>query len=470
MHQLNRRQLVQSFGLGGAAYFLPTLRDAHAATPPQRVIIFYTHQGTLPWLWRPTGSRTDFQLGWLHEALAPYKQDLSILDGVDFKGLELPNGKGGQDGHATTQSTSMTANVQINHTRNDAQSRGKGPSFDWWLARELEAKNGGKSPTPFPEQRFRIYERMPDNPNWGRPYEDDKDQWLLPAIDPTVSYMNLFGGAMMGGTPSGADNAAILRKKSVLDFAAKEFDAVGNKVGAFERQRLTQHADLVRDLEKNLVLRGEAAAACTPPEKPTGQRMAAGNWNRTSAGFIDITRAALMCDLTRVVVLHVDEVSPALYGGINAASLGGINNLHDLVHALNVDKREAQDKARLDVSKAYYRQLTAHFKILLDKLAEPRESDGKRLLDHTTILWCGEIAQPGHSPHNNKWLMAGSAGGKIKNNLYLNNDGEGVVWAGMRNHVPSNGDVFTTIAHAVGVQKNFGPSPSTRGPISDLLV
>ncbi len=468
---LNRRRLLETFGMGGAAYFLPTLRPAHAATPPQRLVIFYTHQGTLPWLWKPSGTRTDFQLGPLLQPLEPYKKDLILYDGVDFKALELPNGKGGQDGHATTQACSMTANVQINHTTGDTKSRGKGPSFDWFMGRRLEAANGGKPPTPFAEQRYRAHDRLGDNPGWYRPLEDDKNQWLIPSVDPGRSYDALFGDAVGMGSGGGAvDNKKILQRKSALDFAVGEFGRVANKVGSFEKQRLEQHAELVRGIERQLQTRADTAKSCTAPGRPQGQRMAAGNWNYTWKGFSDLTVAALTCDLTRVVFILVDEVAPSLYGGINSGSLGGIDNLHDLVHAINVDKKENQDANRLKVAKGYYNAHTPVFKELLDKLSEVKESDGKRLLDHTAVLWCGELPQPGHSPHNSKWLSAGSCGGKLKTGQWLNYDGDGIVWSGMRNNVPSNGDVFTTLAKAMGVNENFGAQGATKGPISEALV
>lgn len=467
----NRRRLLETFGMGGAAYFLPSLRPAHAATPPQRVVIFYSHQGTLPWMWKPTGTRTDFKLGPLLEPLDPYKKDLILFDGVDFKALELPNGKGGSDGHATTQACSMTANVQINHLTNDPKSRGKGPSFDWFLGRKLEAANGGRPPTPFGEQRFRVYDRLGDNPNWYRPLEDDKNQWLLPSVDPGRSFDTLFGAAMqMSAGGDTADNARILQRKSALDFAVGEFGRVANKVGTFEKQRLDQHAEIVRGIEKQLQTRADSAKSCTAPPRPQGARSSAGNWDFSWKGFSDLAVAALTCDLSRVVFIHVDEVAPKLYGGINSASLGGIDNLHDLVHAINVGSKDNQDANRLKTVKGYYGAHTPVFKELLDKLAAVKESDGKRLLDHTAVLWCGELPQPGHSPHNNKWLTAGSCGGKLKTGQWLNYDGDGIVFGGVRNNVPSNGDVFTTLAKAMGVNESFGAPGATKGPISDALV
>jgi hypothetical protein len=463
----DRRRLMKALGIGGAAAFLPTLRPARAAgeKPPQRFLVFYTHHGTLPWLWKKKGGgRTDFQLGYLLEGLESYRKDLAILDGIDFKALQLPGGSRGEDGHGTAQASSMTANVQNN---TDTRSRGKGPSFDWFLARELEKLNGGKPTTLYPEQRFRCHERMPLG-IWGRPYEDDKDTWQYPQIDAVASYKKLFGA--LGGGTSQTDNAATLRRKSALDFAAKEFRAVANRFGSYEQQRLEHHGEIIRGLELQLATRPDAPA-CAGPKEPTGQRASVGNWKLTWPNYPLMTQALFSCDLSRVVCLHVDEPDPQLYGGLSSGQLGGIDDLHGLVHTLNVNLKEGQDKARLDKSKAYYKVHTDLFKQVLDLLATTKDSDGSRLLDNTAVLWCGEIAQPGHSNLNNKWLIAGSCGGKIKTNQYLEYDGDGVLFSNsMRGHVPSNGDVFTTIGHAMGVKKNFGAPGAVKGPISELLA
>jgi len=74
----NRRTLGRSLGLAGASMFLPNLRGLRAAGggPAKRFLIFYTQHGTLPWLWRPKGTGTNFELGPLLAPLESYKKDL----------------------------------------------------------------------------------------------------------------------------------------------------------------------------------------------------------------------------------------------------------------------------------------------------------------------------------------------------------------------------------------------------------
>jgi hypothetical protein len=466
--KMNRRSLLASAGLTGASYFLPTLRPGYAAAaPPKRVLLVYTQQGTLPWLWGKTsGGRTDFQFAPLLTPLDGYKKDMVLLDGVHFRALDLPDGKRGADGHASTQACSLTANKQFNDPSKggsgDQQSRGTGPSFDYWLARQLEAMNGGKSPTPFTERRMRVMERGSENANWGRPFQDDQNVWIYAAADPLKEFNTLFGGSAMMGMGMGADASAVGRHKSALDFAAGEFGKVADKVGQVEKQRLERHAQIVRELQQSLESRASSASTCMPTiAAPPASYLDSGTrWKHTSTNFLKLVQSAFACDLTRVASLQVEYPLEALYGGLDPAKLGGVNGLHDLVHTLNMDLAENQDKNRLSTVKGFYTEITKFVKSVADMLAETKDSDGSRLLDNTIVLWCGEIATPSHTYDNCKWATIGGAKAGIKTGQFLEFARK-----------PSNGDVFTSIAEAMGVKgKKFGHPDATVGPIPGMLA
>jgi hypothetical protein len=463
---LNRRSLLASAGLAGASYFLPSLRPGYAAAaPPKRLLMIYTHQGTLPWLWGKTaGGRTDFQLNSLLTPFESYKKDMVLLDGVHFRALDLPGGKFGADGHASTQACSLTANKQFNDpakgTVLDQQSRGTGPSFDYWLSRQLEAQNGGKSPTPFTERRFRVMERGSDTANWGRPFQDDKNVWLNASPDPLREYNALYGASVMAGM--GADAGSVGRHKSALDFASAEFGKVADKVGQAEKQRLDRHAQMVRELQLSLEAKATAGGNCaTPPKAPPANYLdSMTRWNHTATHFPKLVEAAFSCDLTRVASLQVEYPLESLYGGLDPKKLGGINGLHDLVHSINMESQENQDKNRLDTCKGYYMEVSKFVKSVVDTMAAAKDSDGSRMLDNTIVLWCGEIATPTHTYENNKWATFGGAKAGIKTGQFLE--------FGTK---PSNGDVFTSIADAMGVKgKKFGHPDSTVGPIASMLA
>lgn len=464
--KLGRRSLLASAGLAGASYFLPTLRPGYAAeAPPKRLLIVYTHQGTLPWLWGKTaGGRTDFQFNHLLSPFEAYKKDMVLLDGVHFRALDLPDGRKGADGHGSTQACSLTANKQLNDPGkgafSDTQSRGTGPSFDYWISRQLEAQNGGKSPTPYSERRFRVMERGSDNALWGRPFQDEQNVWLHAGPDPLKEFNALFGTNAMSGMA--IDTAGLGRRKSALDFANAEFRNVANVVGQVEKQRLDRHAQIIRELEMSLTARAESASSCVPSLKapPVSYVDSGTRWNHTASNFPKLVQSAFSCDLTRVASLQVEYPLDSLYGGLDPAKLGGINSLHDLVHAINMESGENQDKSRLAAAKGYYLEVSKFVKGVVDTLADTKEPDGSRLLDHTIVLWCGEIATPSHTYEDCKWALIGGSKAGIKTGQFLE-----------FGRKPSNGDVFTSIAEALGVKgKKFGHPDATVGPISEIFA
>jgi len=343
-------------------------------------LLIYTHQGTLPWLWGKTaGGKTDFQLNYLLSPFEAYKKDMVLLDGVHFRALDLPAGKKGADGHASTQACSLTANKQLNDPAkgafSDSQSRGTGPSFEYWLSRQLELKNGGKSPTPFTERRVRVMERGSDNAGWGRPFQDDQNVWLPAVIDPLKEFTTLFGGAAPRMT---VDGKTVGRKKSALDFASTEFGKVGDLVGKAEKQRLDRHAQIVREMELSLDAQSPMGGACAPSAMapPAAYTESGGRWLHTAKHFPKIIQAAFTCDLTRVAALQVECPLESLYGGLDPTKLGGINGLHDLVHAINIGAGENQDKNRLATAKGYFMEVSKFVKSVLDGLAETKDVDG----------------------------------------------------------------------------------------------
>ena len=73
------------------AYAQSSMNEQNA---PQRLILFYTPNGTKKELWRPSHEPGEIQtLGPIMSALEPFKNKLSLFDGIDLKAaLEGPGG------------------------------------------------------------------------------------------------------------------------------------------------------------------------------------------------------------------------------------------------------------------------------------------------------------------------------------------------------------------------------------------
>lgn len=459
---LNRRDIIRGLGLAGASAFLPNLRPAAAASSiPKRFLIVYTQHGTMPWLWRPQGTPANYTLGRLLAPLEPYKKDLILIDGLDFKGLKGPGSKDDLGcGHARGQSSSLTANIQTQ----GATAKAGGPSIDFYIADGLKQANGGKSPTAVPSQLAAIVEQRPNVMTWGQPYQSAAGQTVLPERDALTVYKRLFPN----GTPAMTNAASKddLIRKSALDFLSTEYRVIQDRLGKFERDRLEQNVTLIKDLRQRLDLGGGASnAACKAPVGVKANKVQSNYydpliWENTRPTVPLLMQSAFACDVTRVFGIHVEDPPPRIYGGT-----GGYAQTHDLVHALDVNGKGGPVAA----AEKMYLEFTKIFAEALGLLSAVKEADGKSLLYHTCVLWCGELAQPGHSTANAKWLTAGQLGGYLKTGQWLSYGGDEVRWVDGEkgDAVPSNGDVFTTIANGMGVPtQRFGVN--TKGEIAAM--
>jgi len=468
----NRRRLLQSLGLTGAAYFLPTLRNTPVANAqpriPKRFVIFYTHHGVLPWQWATGATGTNFELGPMLEPLAAHKADLQMLSGVDQRALDVT--RFGMCGHATGEAGSLTGQTQVNQ----AKARGNGPSIDFHISEGLKKLNGGKSPTLLDAVRQVMADRMHNLSLWGQPYSSPAGN-LPVEYNPQVTFNRMFANGVPSAMTTAVDPTPFNKRRSVLDYANGEFKAVADRMGKFESDRLTQHADLIRDLEAKLAGMsqmqmggGGVTAQCAKPSGVTATSGSSGWWGVTSKSVPLLMQAAVACDLTRVFCIQCQEPAPSAFGYTPGSV--GTSDLHDLVHKLDVNKKEANDKARLDIAKVYYRKHAEIYADLIQKLKDIKEADGNSALYHTAFLWAGEIAQPGHSYNNNKWIVAGRAGGYLKTGYMHAWQGADVVWVSAKNGPsPSNGDVFATLANAVGVPTpTFGLPAVFKGEVEAM--
>ena len=103
--RLNRRAVLR--GAGGVAIALPWLelmgpaRSAEAAAPPAKKFVgIYTPGGTELDRWRPTGTETDFTLSRILQPLAPVKQHVMVVDGIDMTCAVGEQNQAGQCAHA----------------------------------------------------------------------------------------------------------------------------------------------------------------------------------------------------------------------------------------------------------------------------------------------------------------------------------------------------------------------------------
>lgn len=445
-----RRTALRSAGLLAAAHLVPELRrPAHAAEVfPQRLVIFFTHQGTLRREWMPTGTPSSYELGSLLAPLKPFKQDLVLLDGLKFKSAEYNPIDDPNVGHPVGQVHALTASVTTKAQSPGTIAIATGPSIDQAIIDGLKAKSGGKLPTAVDFHSFYMANGQPAPTFQMLGYSLFKDKKPIhPSKDPRTSFRSLFGG--MVTNPSAMDDVATRKRKSILDFSIGEYGVVAKQVenerGKNARLKLDDHAQSLREIESALPKPGVqvpvSGIACSPgTEGEYGANPGSLSpwWEMLSKQMPKLAKLALQCDRTRFAHFQVeDSFTPGI---------------HDWIHQMS-------DPSQYNRSIPYYVELATQFASLLKMMKEVKEGDHD-MLYNSLVLWGGELAQGDHSMNDIKWVLAGNAGGKVKAGQWLKLGGD-------RSHA----DLHTAIAKAFGVNlATFGDPRANTSPINEILV
>src|SRR6185295_3414198 len=364
----SRRTVLR--GAGGVAVALPVLeamlpsRRAHAAPSPKTFVVFFSPNGTLAPLWEPTrgpsGADTDFTLSPILEPLAPFQQDIVVIQGVDQQG-------GGGDGHQNGIGGMLTGtSLNPGPFQGGAGSPPAGWSSGISVDQRVAAVNGLGT-------RFRSLElgvQVGSADNWGRMSYLGGDRPVPPQSDPSRAYARLF-------SDFNTDPAALAklraRRKSVLDAVGDQYSAALAKLGGNDRMKLDAHATSIREIELRLdAVVGAVSPACSNPAAPPAALNVDLNDNFPAVGELqmDLLVLALGCGLTRVASLQWSRS----VSQVRFTWLGIDDGHHDLSH-LGDDDTEAVRKLQL-INNWY----AARFASLIDRIKRISDGDGVSML------------------------------------------------------------------------------------------
>jgi hypothetical protein len=125
---------------------------------------------------------------------------------------------------------------------------------------------------------------------------------------------------------------------------------------------------------------------------------------------MDILALALACDLTPVATIQWSRSG----SGEKYPFLG--NTTDTIHHGFSHGQSSPQKREFLQKIYTWYMSQYAY---LITKLKEVDEG-GRSLFDSSAIVWCSHFGNgQGHTPHNVPYVIAGSAGGKIKVGQFL---------------------------------------------------
>jgi len=438
----SRRHFLRA--AGGAAVALPLLSSLRAAAEgekfPKRLVLMYTPNGVIPDAWWPQNvtSQTSWDLNTIHKGLAPFKDRLLFLNGVDLvvtnagpgglhqKGIGgLFTGQQLQDGDLFVDGCGQRAGWA------------NGISIDQEIAKTLAVGTPIKS--------LELGVRATENDVQGRIAYAGPGAPLPPMNDPSEVFQRLFSGFGQN-----TDQLAELRarRKSVLDTVQAQFRSVSDRVSSSDRQKLEAHLTLVRDLETRLAISGNGSAACVAPAVPPALDQTSEDDMPTIGGLhLDMLATAFACDLTRIASFQIStSLNHIRYPWLNSLGEG-----HALSH---MGPSDNDAHSQLVTRQTWHSQLLANF---LTRLSQIPEGSGS-VLDNTLVLWGNEVSEGNtHSHQSIPFLLAGGG--------WYFRTGRSLQYT----NAPHN-NLLVSVLNAMGVPATtFGQADLCDGPLSGLV-
>ncbi len=436
---MNRRTLLR--GLGATALLAPfaqlaNLRKARAAAP-KRAMFVYVPDGCIPARWHPTGSETSFTLPEMSAPLEKVKQHLVFLEG-----LTMYSGGATHEGGIAKVLTGVSPK-----------------SLDVFLGEQLGNDTPIRSVQLGVGATFQTGAGSMSFVGEGQPVNPDDD--------PLNAFSRIFGGAAPGAASGTDPELAKRRKKSVLDAALGDLNALEQRLGSTEKQKLDVHLDSLRELERRITDPGVmTGGACDPsgfnqvgfsvsetdyyPKTYHKEE----NFRKVGELQMDLATLALSCGSTNVVSLmwsHAVSPTHLLETGVSTGN-------HDASHYGDANSQNAKDFATLK------RWFMDRFVYLIEKLQATPDTDGS-LLDNTLVLLCSELGDSNLHDHDSvPFVLAGRAGGALKTGRYLTYKGKN---AGENE---PHTKLLVSFANAMGADiDSYGFTGKGKGPLTGLL-
>ena len=398
---LSRRTVLRGMGAALALPFVeamsPTRFGLRAQSPPKpthRFQTIYVPNGMAMEYWTPQGEGRDFELSPILEPMAPFKDQMLVLSGLD---ATWPGNHAGASGSFLTGTTQWG--------RNNTETLAD-VSIDQLLAREFER-----------ETQVASLELSMDKPanagvcdltlncvythtlSWRSP-----TQPLPMESNPRAVFERLFGDS--GSTERGARERRLRQQRSILDSVRDEVAALKRELGPQDNLKIEEYTEAVRDVERRIQMAEEQIDMELPFfDAPEG---APASYEDHMELMFDLQLLAFQADLTRV--------SSFMFGKEQSARPYPQIGVPDAHHPLSHHNNVPELIERMSKINRYHVELVTRY---LEKLREIPDGDGS-LLDHMTILYGGGISNSTrHSPINLPVMVVGGGNGRLRGGRHL---------------------------------------------------
>ncbi len=399
-----RRTVLRSMGAMLALPLLDSMVPAlsalaqTAAKPVNRFGVMYVPNGMIMKNYLPLIEGTGFELTPTLSALAPFRNDILVLSGLEC--IPTPGRPGGAHAKASTR---FLTNVSppLSETWLDA-----GISMDQMLAQQT-----GKA-TQLASLELAIESSETAgacDTGFACPYTNTIS-WktantpLPTQNNPRVIFERLFGDSE--STDPKVRLARLRGQRSILDSVSEEVAHLQGALPQSDRTKLTEYLDAIRNVEQRIQIAEEQSdqelpLVAHPPGIP-------GNWEDHVRLMFDLQVLAYQCDLTRVITLMVGHE----HSGMTFPQIG----VPDAHHPISHHQQEPEKVAKVAKINAYHVKM---FTYLLEKLRATPDGDGT-LLDHVTLMYGAGMADSNsHSPIDIPMILAGGGAGHLKGGRHI---------------------------------------------------
>jgi hypothetical protein len=397
---LPRRAVLRGLGVTMALPLLDAMlpaagRSARAAgRAAHRFLAFYVPNGMAMEYWTPKGDGRSFELSPILEPLAPFRNQMLVLSGINASWNYIHAGASGSFLTGTTKGgrneVEILADVSMDqllarHFAKETQVA----SLE--LAMDTPANAGACTGILSCAYTHTISWRSPTQP-------------LPMEYNPRAVFERLFGDS--GTTGRAAREARLAEQKSLLDSVNASLTRLKRELGVSDRAKVDQYTEAVRDIERRIQKAEEQRDLELPTlDQPQG---VPATFEDHLALMLDLQLLAFQSDLTRVITFMIGkEQSARPYPQI------GVPEAH---HPLSHHNDVPEIIAHMSKINRYHTELFSKY---LARLRATPDGDGS-LLDHMTIMYGSGISNSTrHSGVNLPLLLMGGGAGTLHGGQHL---------------------------------------------------
>jgi uncharacterized protein DUF1552 len=342
--------------------------------------------------WSPALEGADFEFSYSLEALAPFRDYITIVSGTDARQADaFEPAEVGAD-HFRSSAVFLTA---AHPKQTDGVDLRNGISIDQLYAQTIAQDSpcpsiqlGVELVDPTGSYGYRYSAAYSDAISWGSPTTP-----LHAEINPRVVFEKLFGSAPAAG--------------SILDLTARDAESLKSAVGLTDARRIEQYQAEIRDVERRIQAIERHNAGGEKRELAAAPLGVPDSWEEHVKLMFDLQLLAFAAEITRVSSFKMShDVSNRIF-----PESGVKTPFHSLSHHEEKPARIAEF-AKLN---RYHAGRLCYF---LEKLKDTPDGDGS-LLDHALVLYGSPMGDSqSHNHRRVPLFLAGRASGQLKGNLH----------------------------------------------------